>query len=93
MFLNRIATNIHVSDAYLAPPIHTPVSLFLATDHTENSYLIDVEAWRKVALGGVEAIYCPGNHLNLVRETEAVDRRDGAGRQTIRPVLTADRSR
>ncbi|MBP9800739.1 MAG: alpha/beta fold hydrolase, partial [Sterolibacterium sp.] len=68
MFLNRIATNIHVSDAYLAPPIHTPVTLFLATDHTENSYVIDVEAWRKVALGGVTPIEVPGNHLNLIQK-------------------------
>ncbi|SMB27154.1 Non-ribosomal peptide synthetase, terminal component [Sterolibacterium denitrificans] len=67
MFLNRIATNIHVSDAYLAPPIHTPVTLFLATDHTENSYLIDVAAWRQVALGGLKVIDVPGNHLNLIQ--------------------------
>ena len=46
---NRIATNIHVSNAYVAPPIKTPVSLFLASEVGENSYPIDVEAgarWR-----------------------------------------------
>jgi amino acid adenylation domain-containing protein len=68
MFLNRIATNIHVSDAYVAPPIHTPVSLFLATDHTENSYIIDVDAWREVALGGLEVFHVAGNHLNLIQK-------------------------
>ena len=68
MFLQRIATNIAVSDAYVAPPIHTPVTLFLATDHTENSYLIDVAAWQKVALGGVKVHAVAGNHLNLVQK-------------------------
>lgn len=67
MFLNRIATNIHVSDAYIAPPIHAPVSLFLATDHTENSYIIDVAAWQQVAHGGLSVHSMPGNHLNLIQ--------------------------
>jgi amino acid adenylation domain-containing protein len=67
MFLNRIATNIHVSDAYVAPPIRTPVTLFLASEHTENSYRIDIAAWRQVALGGLEVVEVPGNHLNLIQ--------------------------
>ena len=67
MFLNRIATNIHVSDAYVAPPIQTPVTLFLASEHADHSYRIDVAAWQQVAQGGLNVVDVPGNHLNLIQ--------------------------
>ncbi|MCP2010931.1 amino acid adenylation domain-containing protein, partial [Duganella violaceipulchra] len=65
-FLSRIATNIHLSSAYVAQPINTPISLFLASEMTENGDFIDQESWRKVALSGLTVIECPGNHVSLV---------------------------
>jgi thioesterase domain-containing protein len=68
LFLQRIATNIAVSDAYSAQAIGTHVTLVLATDHTENSYIIDVPAWRERALGGLTVLEVAGNHLNLIQK-------------------------
>lgn len=67
LFLNRIATNIDLMSAYIPGPINSKVTMFLATEHTENAQPIDLDTWRSLTKGGLDVIPVPGNHLNLVK--------------------------
>ncbi len=68
IFLARIAGNVHISDAYAPQPIHAPISLFLASEMPEGALEIDVDSWRRMALGLIEIRHVPGNHLTMVSQ-------------------------